>query len=181
MPRTAQPLRLEYLLLGLIRRGSKHGYELLQAWHEPNGIGQVWEIKPAVLYASLDKLEQLGYLEHRRLPQPASPARNEFSITPAGEEAFLAWLQSPVSAARDFRQDFIARLYFWQDVEPRVMSALINRQKEICQKWLVSLENQLDSVSGFSGQVALFRYHQVQSILQWLDELEHCGAPYQNL
>lgn len=172
MPRSSQPFRLEYILLGLLRRGPRHGYELIQIWQEPNGLGQIWVLKPALLYAALEKLEKLGLLEYRIIPQSASPARKEYTITAQGQNAFLSWLNSPVSSARDFRQDFLARLYFWQDVEPGMMADLIQRQRELCQAWLISLENQLENVSGFSGQVVLFRYYQVQSILTWLDELE---------
>jgi PadR family transcriptional regulator, regulatory protein AphA len=170
-PRSALPLRLEYVILGLVRRRSIHGYELLQHWNEPNGIGMIWRVKPGTLYAALEKLEQLGHLDSSLIPGESSPPRKEYRITFAGEQAFLAWMKKPVVAARDFRQDFLARLFFWQDTDPALLEALFSQQELICQRWLASLDKQLDASAGFERQVFSFRIYQVQGILKWLKEL----------
>jgi PadR family transcriptional regulator AphA len=171
-PRSALPLRLEYLALGLVRRQPIHGYELLQRWNEPNGISIIWRVKPGPLYAALEKLEQLGHLDSLLIPGDSSPPRKEYRITAAGEQAFLNWMKTPVPAARDFRQDFLAKLFFCQDVDPAVMEALFSQQELICQRWLASLEKQLDASAGFKYQVFTFRICQVQGILEWLKELQ---------
>ena len=170
-PRSALPLRLEYVILGLVRRQPIHGYELLQHWNEPNGIGMIWQVKPGPLYAALEKLEQMGFLDSSLIPGDSSPPRKEYRITLAGKLTFLAWMKTPVAAARDFRQDFLARLYFWQDVDPAVVGALFSQQELTCQRWFASLEKQLDASAGFERQVFIFRIFQVQGILKWLMEL----------
>lgn len=111
-PRRALPLRLEYVLLGLIRRRPIHGYELLHTWNEPHGIGLIWKIKPGPLYAALDKMEQLGYLQSVLITGDVSPTRKEYRVTNAGEQAFMDWMQTPVSSARDFRQEFLAKFLY---------------------------------------------------------------------
>ena len=171
-PRSALPLRLEYVILGLVRRQPIHGYELLQRWNEPNGISMVWRVKQGLLYAALEKLEQLGNLDSLLIPGDSSPPRKEYRITAAGEQAFLDWMKTPVSAARDFRQDFLARLFFRQDVDPVVAEALFSQQEIICQRWLASLEKRFDASAGFERQVFTFRTCQVQGILNWLKELQ---------
>ena len=174
-PRSALPLRLEYIILGFIRRHPVHGYELLQRWNEPDGISLIWRVKPGPLYAALEKLEQLGDLDSSLIPGESSPPRKEYRITAPGEQAFLDWVKTPVSAARDFRQDFLARLFFGQDVDPAVTKALFSQQELICQRWLASLEKQLDASVGFERQVFFFRICQVQGILKWLKELPTTG------
>jgi DNA-binding PadR family transcriptional regulator len=174
-PRSALPLRLEYVLLGLVRRQPIHGYELLQRWNEPNGISLIWQVKTGPLYAALEKLEQLGHLGSLLIPGESSPPRKEYRITAAGEQAFLDWMKTPVSAARDFRQDFLARLFFGQDVDLAVTKALFSQQELICQSWLASLEKQLDASVGFERQVFTFRICQVQGILKWLKEMSTTG------
>jgi DNA-binding PadR family transcriptional regulator len=174
-PRSALPLRLEYVILGLIRQQPIHGYELLHRWNKPNGISLIWRIKPGPLYAAMEKLEQLGYLDSSFIHGEVSPPRKEYRITAAGEQAFLGWMQTPVSAARDFRQDFLARLFFGQDVDSVVSEALFSQQEIICQRWLASLEKQLEASAGFEHQVFTFRICQVQGILKWLKEMSATG------
>jgi PadR family transcriptional regulator AphA len=170
-PRSALPLRLEYVLLGIIRRQPIHGYELLRIWNQPHAIGRVWTVKPGPLYATLEKLEKLGYLEAELVSGEASPTRKEYRITPAGEQVFVTWMKTPVSAARDFRQDFLAKLYFSAEVDQAVLHHLFEQQRILCQRWLASLQQQLISGNEFEQQVFTFRICQVQCILDWLQEV----------
>jgi DNA-binding PadR family transcriptional regulator len=170
-PRSALPLRLEYVILGLVRRQPTHGYELLQRWNEPGGISLIWQVKTGPLYSALEKLEQLGYLQSSITPGEASPPRKKYHITAAGEQNFLDWIKKPVSTARDFRQDFLARLFFSPDVDPTVMKVLFSLQASICRGWLTSLERQLAVSVGFERQVFTFRICQVQGILNWLKDM----------
>lgn len=170
-PRPALPFRLEYVLLGIIRRQPTHGYELLRIWNQPHAIGNVWRVKPGPLYATLEKLEQLGYLESELVSGDTSPTRKEYRVTPAGEQFFMTWMQTPVPAARDFRQDFLAKLYFSADVDRVVLRDLFGRQRILCQRWLASLQQQMLGGNEFEQQVFTFRIRQVQCILEWLQEV----------
>lgn len=176
-PRPALPLRLEYLLLGLIRRQPSHGYELLRAWNEPDSLGLIWQVKPGPLYAALDKLETLGYLEAEALAGGCAPHRKPYHITPAGEAAFLEWMQTPVCAARDFRQVFLAKLYFSTDVDEDVVAKLLARQQNLCRAWLASFQQRVATASEFERQVLSFRIRQVQCILEWLSEQVPASQP----
>jgi DNA-binding PadR family transcriptional regulator len=170
-PRPALPLRLEYVLLGLIRRQATHGYDLLQRWNDANNIGIVWQVKPGALYAALEKLEKMDHIRASVVPGNSSPQRKEFSITVSGEQAFLIWMQSPILAARIIRQDFLSRLFFFEDVDPVVVGNLIDQQTVTCQGWMKSLNKQHEACEGFEKQVLAFRLYQVRGILAWLQEL----------
>jgi len=170
-PRPALPQRLEYVILGLVRRQPTHGYELLRIWNQPHAIGEVWRVKPGPLYAALEKLEQVGYLQARLIAGDVSPTRKEFHITLDGEQSFVTWMKTPVSAARDFRQDFLAKLYFSADVDRAVIIELFERQRELCQRWLSSLQQQMKDNNQFRQQVISFRFRQVQCICEWLNEV----------
>lgn len=172
-PRPALPLRLEYVLLGLIRRQPSHGYELLHHWNESSSVGMIWQVKPGVFYAALERLELARYVEMSLVPGDAAPARKEYRITPTGEKVFLNWMISPVTAARDFRQDFLAKLFFANNVESTLFEDLIRQQRSVCGKWLSSLQTQLNAGSEFEHQVLAFRIYQVQAILDWLETLSH--------
>ena len=171
-PRPALPLRLEYALLGLIRRKPAHGYQLLQQWSIPQGLDIIWHIRPGRLYAALEKLKNLGYFESKLMPGDNSPERRQYSITPSGEQAFMRWMRTPVSAARDFRQEFLAKLYFSHDVDAHVFSELVNLQKLAAQSWLTGHQASLSKQTGFVRLVTSYRLHQVQSMLDWLGDLQ---------
>jgi len=109
-PRHALPMQLEYALLGLIRQRPQYGYEILQSWS--TNLGLIWNVKPANLYLALNKLERQRLLNVSRVPGEASPERKVFTLTPAGEEAFLTWMRTPVASPRAFRQEWFATVVF---------------------------------------------------------------------
>ena len=170
-PRPVLPLRLEYVLLGLIRRDSTYGYELLHLCNDPHGIGLIWRVKPGPLYAALEKLEQHGYLTSALIPGDGSPIRKEYRITPAGKQLFEGWMITPLKAARDFRQDFLAKMYFAADFESEDLKDLIDQQKKQCLRWRTSLEQQLLSGNEFEKLVFTFRIRQIKFVMQWLADL----------
>ncbi len=170
-PRPALPLRLEYVVLGLVRRQPVHGYELLHIWNQTGGMGVIWQVKTGSLYAALEKLERLGFLSAERTPGASAPQRKQYQVTSAGEQAFRVWLLTPVRSARYFRQDFLSRLAFLNEADPDEVTSLFQQQEAICRGWLASLTAQMESSQGYSRYVFSFRLKQVQAILHWLQEI----------
>lgn len=171
-PRQALPLRFEFALLGLVRRAPVHGYELLQKFSAPDGLSEIWRIKIGQVYAFLNKLEDQGYLTSTRQPQSDYPARRLYAITPAGETAFLDWMRTPVTTARDLRQLFLLKLYFEDEVPRGVIAKLIADQIDLCRGWLQSLERERASAIGWKQRVACFRKEMVQASLHWLETIQ---------
>lgn len=83
------------LLLGLLRGQSQHGYQINE-FIEQN-MARVTDMKKATAYAVLDRLSQAGYVTVRSEQEGNRPPRKVFSITPKGEEQFLALLRSNLS------------------------------------------------------------------------------------
>ena len=167
-PRKSLPMHLEYALLGLIRQQPQYGYDLLHNWSANLGI--IWNVKPASLYGGLNKLEQQGLLNSTRVPGEASPARKVFSLTPAGEEAFLAWMRTPVASPRAFRQEWFARLYFFPQVPQEIVRALYTAQLAAAEQWLAEQKTLDLTGSFFEAQVRAFRRNQIEGILAYLQE-----------
>jgi DNA-binding PadR family transcriptional regulator len=161
-------MHLEYALLGLIRQQPQYGYDLLQNWS--SNLGIIWNVKPASLYAALNKLEQQGLLTSTRMPGEASPKRKVFNLTPAGEEAFQIWMRTPVTSPRAFRQEWFARLYFFPQVPQELVRALYTAQLEMAERWLD--EQTVFNLTGspFEAQVRAFRRSQIAGILGYLQE-----------
>jgi len=161
-------MHLEYALLGLIRQQPQYGYDLLQNWSANLGI--IWNVKPASLYGALNKLEQQGLLTSLQMPGEASPKRKVFTLTPAGEEAFLAWMRTPVASPRAFRQEWFARLYFFPQVPQEIVRALYTAQLAAAEQWLAEQKTLDLTGSPFEAQVRAFRRSQIEGVLAYLQE-----------
>ena len=79
-----------HVLLGLLARGSRHGYDLKRAYDDrmpqakPLAFGQV--------YATLARLERDGLVETVGRDQAGGPERTSFQLTDEGRRALMVWL-----------------------------------------------------------------------------------------
>ena len=87
-------LGTEIALLGLLRARPMHGYEIYQQLSAPTGLGLIWRVKQAQLYALLDRFEMEGYVAATLEPQEKAPPRKVLSLTPKGSEAYEGWVRS---------------------------------------------------------------------------------------
>jgi DNA-binding PadR family transcriptional regulator len=129
MPMVKQPLTIEHALLGFVRQQPMHGYEIHQRLQASAVLGMVWNIKQGLLYAHLTRLEEEGLLTSQAAPTGMKAARKMLQLTEAGEAAFLQWVRSPVVHGRDFRIEFLAKLYFSRQESTAVALELAARQR----------------------------------------------------
>lgn len=171
-PMVKLPLSMEYALLGFLRHGPSYPYEVHQQLERTAILHMVWNIKQRQTYALLERLEEAAYLASETVIQGRKPPRRMLQLTAAGQAAFQNWVVQPVEHGREFRQEFMAKLYFAQREGVETVTALIERQRDACRSWLAVFENQLDRVSAnepLDGLVVAFRLGQVEAILSWLD------------
>jgi PadR family transcriptional regulator AphA len=116
----------EYLLLGALFLGPKHGYEIIQFLE--SALESTWQVSTSQLYVLLKRLEHDGLLESRVEKQETRPSKHVFSLTFEGKKAFLEWLRSPVEHIRDLRFEFLAKLFFFQSLSFEGGSELIKAQ-----------------------------------------------------
>ncbi len=171
---------LELALLGLLRSHPSHAYELHQELRRQEALGLVWRLKQGNLYALLTKLEAAGYVESTLEPHGTRPPRKVLRLTEAGRAAFQAWLEAPVEHGRDFRLEFLAKLYFASQAGGEAVAVLIRQQRAACRVWLADLERQAGTVPAerpFERLVLRFRATQLEGILSWLDTCEQTLIP----
>lgn len=168
-------LGLELALLGFLREGPLHAYELHTRLSQAEALGLVWHVKQGSLYAQLAKLEAAGYIHSETEHQGNRPPRKVLSPTPSGQLAFDSWIAAPVEHGRDFRIEFLAKLYFASRTGPAATSDLIERQRAACHGWLSSLRGEADHLRAgapYNWLVYEFRRGQIEAILCWLDTCE---------
>ena len=174
-PMIKLPLTVEHALLGFLRRKPMHAYEMHRLLLGAESLGLVWRLKQSQLYALLGRLEDEGYIESVVEPQETRPSRKILRLTPSGQAAYQRWISTPVEHGRDFRIEFLAKLFFAQQDGPAAVSGLIERQRRACQSWLVDLHAQANAIRTdrpYDWLVLQFRIGQTQAILSWLDTTE---------
>jgi DNA-binding PadR family transcriptional regulator len=173
------PFTIEYALLGFLRHGPLHGYEIHRQLSDPAGLGLVWRLKQSQLYALLAKLEDAGYVTAAVEPQAARPPRKVFELTRSGREAFLDWVHSPVLHGREVRLHFLTKLFFAQREGREVAARLIEGQRAVCRGWLAvhqASDDGLRNPQPYMWIVRQFRVAQIEAILGWLDECQQAIA-----
>jgi PadR family transcriptional regulator AphA len=171
-PLARLPLTIEHALLGYLRHGPLHGYELHRRLAEGDGLGQVWRLKQGHLYALLARLETEGCVASRVLPQDSRPARREYTLTAAGRERYQAWIQQPVARGREFRLEFLAKLYFARQEPPPTLERLLAAQRAALEEWRGQLQARAADLPQHSYErlVEHYRLGQLGAMLAWLDE-----------
>ena len=175
MPRPSSPIATDHVILALLDQKPMHGYEIHQRITSMPGIIKIWSIKQGLLYAKLEKLKEAGLLEDAPDHPEANPSRHYFRLTPAGREALNAWIDSPVTRARDIRQEFLAKLIVARMYSLERALTLLNAQREVVRYWYTSLSNQtapLQKSELDDWIVHSYRLFRDEASLHWLDDLE---------
>ena len=173
-PRAAKKpsLALEHALLGLLAQQPMHAYEMYQRLVQTEALGLVWHLKQSHLYALLARLEEDNYITGTTEPQGTRPPKRVLRLTAHGKAAFEAWVEAPVAHGRDFRLEFLAKLFFAAEASPRAAATLIDRQRGVCRGWLDDLgrkEEAIDRERPYEWLVVQFRRGQIEAILGWLE------------
>ncbi len=166
------PLTIEFALLGLVRHRPMHPYEIHQHLRNKSVLGDVWRVKQAHLYALLRRLEEEGFLIGVTETQTNRPPRRLLSLTARGREAFAGWMRTPVTHGRDFRLEFLAKLYFAHQEGSDAVQSLIAQQRRACQQLLDDLDTKAAAVppdQSYRRLVIQFRRGQIQAAMAWLD------------
>jgi len=164
---------IEFSLLGLLVDHPMHAYDLHKELSKPTGLGLIWSVKQAKLYAIAGDLESRGLLSSETDQRGNRPARRVFHLTEQGKAAFRAWLSSPANW-KDMRLDFLAKLYFARASEATVRE-LLRSERQVCDARLERLRGQLRDTEevGFDAQVLNYRIALIEATITWMDA---CGA-----
>jgi len=87
---------VRHAILGLLHQKPRHGYDIRSAFEAMVGGAAVWDLKPAQVYTTLQRLERDGLVEPAETEQIAGPERVVFRLTDSGRSALDAWFSSGV-------------------------------------------------------------------------------------
>ncbi len=162
------------VILGLLAVRPCHGYQLLEYFHDPNGLGRVWMMSTSQLYAVLKRLEQHRFITGQDEYSPDAPPRTEYHLTEAGRDSLDIWLNDPQPSAsvRRIRVEYLSRLHVARLLGTPA-DAITQHQKAACQLQRRILLAQREEVQPGVGCLALdFMLSQLDAVLQWIDRCE---------
>ncbi|MFZ5909706.1 MAG: PadR family transcriptional regulator [Chloroflexota bacterium] len=97
-------------ILGFLAQKPRHGYELRAVFEAVVGGDANWDVKPAQIYTTLDRLEEAGLVAlSSDLGEGDEPSRRVYSITPQGDDVLRAWFASGVPTEHQ-RDEFFVKL-----------------------------------------------------------------------
>jgi DNA-binding PadR family transcriptional regulator len=158
----------QLLLLGLLRQGDSHGYELHQ-FIEDN-LSFCTHLKKPTAYYLLEKMEAKGWIAEDAEQVGNRPPRRVYRLLPAGEAAFHDMLRQSLSTYTSATFPGDVGVAFLDALEPAdALACLADRRRA-----LVDHLDQTSQAPAHSGSLQYVIDHEVRHLrleLEWLDEL----------
>lgn len=162
-------------ILGLLAKKPRHGYELRVAFSAVVG-GVSWDVKPAQIYTTLDRLEESGLVQTKSdLGEGREPDRRIYAITRDGRHALKAWFNDGVPTEHQ-RDEFYLKLMIGLISGEADPAKIIQTQRARLYQDLHDATAQRDK---FDVQVELAKVLLLDKVimhleadLRWLDMIE---------
>ncbi len=169
-------MTVRHAILGLLAQKPRHGYEARIAFENLIGGDENWEVKPAQIYTTLDRLEEAGLVERSSdLGEGKEPSRRVYKITSLGEQALEEWFASPVPPEHQ-RDEFFIKLVIGIASRRADPARLIQTQRGLLFQEMHTATAQLDEYDPLSEMAQILLLDKVimhlEADLRWLDMIE---------
>ncbi len=102
-------MSVRHAILGLLAQHPRHGYELRAAFSAVIGGDENWDVKPAQIYTTLNRLEEAGLVQQHSVEQSGGPEKRIYQVTELGLETLQEWFSSGVMPEHQ-RDEFFVKL-----------------------------------------------------------------------
>ena len=156
------------LLLGLLRKGELHGYQLNELISGQLGAGVL--LKKATAYRLLHQMADDGWIDYREEQEGNRPTRRVYKITSKGEENFQRLLRESLASYQSAGHPNAISIAFLDALPPdEVISLLELRCKEIGTA--LQAVNQIDQAEDSFQLIIENRILHLAAELAWLNEI----------
>lgn len=166
---------VRHTLLGLLTQQPRYGYELHAAFLALAGGEQNWDIKPAQVYTTLNRLVEAGLVCTALGESDSADDRRVYSLTARGQAELEAWLQSGVESDH-LRDAFYLKLMLAINVDGIDPQQLILTQRSLLYRELhrVTTARQAADPRSELAQILLMdkTIMHLEADLRWLDMVE---------
>lgn len=164
-------MSLKFGVLGLLAGGPLHGYEVKTRFEAM--FGGTWDVNIGQVYTTLQRLERDTLI--RPVGERGDRGRQQYELTPAGQELLRSWISEPESGPQQLRDAVFLKLVLSQRLGDGHQGQLLRRQRRVFLqrlKDLTALEQRARS-EGREDLVLLARggVLHTEADLRWVDEL----------
>ena len=163
---------LDLAILGLLKEGSMHGYQLKKRLAET--LGPFWQVSYGSLYPALKRLQSQGAVEVVFPEGHVGRRKNVYRVTDAGEERFSRLVEE-AAADRDDDNGFRVRLAFFRYLKPETRIGLMERRRAVLQARSADLKERLaayrERVDSYTLSLMRHGMDSTQHDIRWLDDM----------
>jgi len=141
-------MSLRYALIAILRVGALSGYDLQKQFSQ--SVGHVWHAPDSQIYPELRKMESEGLIEGEDQARGEKGTRRVYHVTPAGDEAYLQWMRSPLDYQR-VRDPAHLRAAYLENTTPNVARAFLHRHISAWESELQQWEGELRHIEALSN------------------------------
>ena len=162
-------------LLGLLAQRPRHGYELHAAFEAVVGGERNWDVKPAQIYTTLTRLEDVGLVMEEGIEQGGGPVKRIYAITPKGREELAIWFGEGIALEHQRDEFFLKLLLAIATGEANPRQVIQTQRSKLYQDLhrLTAQRNKTDAKTALA-QVLLYdkAIMHLEADLRWLDMVE---------
>ncbi|MFC1580516.1 PadR family transcriptional regulator [Thermodesulfobacteriota bacterium] len=157
----------EYVVLGSLIAAPRHGYEIKQFLGST--LESTWRVSTSQLYALLKRLEQERLIQGNLEAQETRPSKRVLTLTDEGKAIFMDWLQRPTKHVRDFRMEFMTKLFFFFHYSIPGADELVVSQIGIIKARIKEIQNQSEkNRDPFKTLVFEYKIQMMEGVHLWL-------------
>ncbi|RPH56554.1 MAG: PadR family transcriptional regulator [Chloroflexi bacterium] len=169
-------MSVRHALLGLLAQKARHGYELRVAFESVVGGDVAWDVKPAQIYTTLDRLEEAGLVERQSdLGQGDEPSRRVYALTPEGRMVLREWFATAVENEHQ-RDEFFVKLMVALASGEGSPERILQTQRNHLYKEMHTMTTLRDSFDPREGMAQILLMDKaimhIEADLRWMDITE---------
>ncbi|OQY90422.1 MAG: PadR family transcriptional regulator [Anaerolineae bacterium UTCFX1] len=162
-------------ILGLLAKKPRHGYELRVAFSAVVGEAS-WDVKPAQIYTTLDRLEESGLVQTKSdIGEGREPDRRIYAITRDGRHALKEWFAEGTPSEHQ-RDEFYVKLMIGLISGEADPAKVIQTQRAKLFQELHDATAQRDRYDARTQLAKIFLLDKIimhlEADLRWLDMIE---------
>jgi DNA-binding PadR family transcriptional regulator len=169
-------MSVRHAILGLLAQRPRHGYDLRAAFSAVVGGDENWDVKPAQIYTTLERLEEAGLVECTSdMGEGEEPARRIYAITTQGDAVLREWFASGVVPEHQ-RDEFFVKLMTALVSGEADTSRLVQTQRATLYQELHAATTMRDSYNPQTEMAQILLLDKsimhLEADLRWLDFAE---------
>lgn len=149
----------QYVILGLLMEGPKHGYEIKRQIEKLSGL--FWKVSYGSLYPALRKLADNGCISTNQGGNRNAPRRKTFRLTEKGEAVLRAWLLDTETASRVDRNttnEFMLKFVFFGYLSGQERDNLIASRLKQLHKKLDEMRERSEKIKNSEGKPGFYAW-----------------------